>query len=254
MNIFFQVAILLFIYFTGFYIFCMLKNDNSYVDIAWGFGYVVVVLFTLIRTEAATVDILVALMVTVWGGRLGLHILSRKIGKPEDFRYQQMRKNWNNFYIQSFFRIFMLQGFLLYIIAYPSVKIISNNVNTMNLLGYIGVLVWLIGFSFEVISDWQLKNFIKNRKGKEEIIDSGLWKYSRHPNYFGEALLWWGIYLIALDTVGGFLIILSPILITFLVRFVSGVPLLEKRYEDHENYQKYAEKTNIFFPWFPEKN
>ncbi|MFW6229423.1 MAG: DUF1295 domain-containing protein [Halanaerobium sp.] len=254
MNIFVQVAILLFIYFTGFYIFCMLKNDNSYVDIAWGFGYVVAVLFTLIRTEIATVDILVALMVTVWGGRLGIHILSRKIGKPEDFRYQQMRKNWNNFYIQSFFRIFMLQGFLLYIIVYPSIKIISNNVKTMSLLGYIGVLVWLIGFGFEVIADWQLKKFIENRESKAEIMNSGLWKYSRHPNYFGEALLWWGIYLIALDTVGGLLIILSPILITFLVRFVSGVPLLEKRYEDHENYQKYAEKTNIFFPWFPKKD
>ncbi len=254
MGIFIQVAILLFIYFVLFFITAIVKKDNSIVDIGWGFGFVLAVLYTLVRGPMTWVNILVTLMVTIWGVRLGLHILNRKIGKPEDFRYQKWREEWNNFYLRSFFQIFMLQGFLLFLIVYPSVKVVSTEVDNLGLLGFVGIAVWLIGFAFEVISDWQLKKFLEQRSNKQEIMDSGLWKYSRHPNYFGESMVWWGIFLVALDTVGGIFIIVSPLLITFLVRFVSGVPLLEKRYEDHENYQKYAEKTNIFVPWFPKKD
>ena len=253
MEIYLQVALMLFIYFVLFFIIATIKRDNSLVDIAWGFGFVLAVLYTLITGPVSWVDILVSIMVSIWGVRLGLHILSRKIGKPEDFRYQKWRENWSYFYLRSFFQIFMLQGFLLFIIVYPSIKVVSSEVSNPGILGFIGILVWLIGFGFEVISDWQLKKFLEQRTSKDEIMNSGLWRYSRHPNYFGESLVWWGLYLVALDTVGGILIIASPLLITFLVRFVSGVPLLEKRYEDHDNYQEYAEKTNIFVPWFPKK-
>lgn len=254
MNIFLEVALVLFLYFTAFFILCTLKSDNSLVDIAWGFGFVLAVWFTLLRSPIQPLDIIIVLLVTVWGGRLGLHILSRKIGKPEDFRYQKWREEWDNFYLRSFFQIFILQGFLLYIIVYPSVKVISSDTPYIGILTVLGVLVWLLGFAWEVIADWQLKNFLKQRSSRNEIMKSGLWKYSRHPNYFGEALLWWGIFLIALEAVGGFLIILSPVLITVLVRYVSGVPLLEKRYADHEEYQEYADKTSIFIPWFPGEN
>jgi len=253
MNIFLEVALLLFAYFMTFFLICIVKKDNSLVDIAWGFGFVLAVLFTLIRTSTQTIDLIVAILVAIWGTRLGLHILARKIGKPEDFRYQKWRREWKYFYLRSFFQIFLFQGFLLYIIVYPSVKIISSDTPDFGFLTLIGLTIWLIGFGFEVISDWQLRKFLEQRESREEVMTEGLWKYSRHPNYFGEALLWWGIFVVALDTVGGLLIILSPILITILVRFVSGVPLLEKRYQDHENYQKYAEKTSIFIPLPPKK-
>lgn len=246
-----QTGIVLFVYFLLFFITAIIKKDNSIVDIGWGFGFVLAVWYAFIMSSFSTVNLIVVLLVSLWGVRLGLHILRRKWGKEEDFRYQKWRQNWNNFYLRSFLQIFMLQGALLFIIVYPSVKIIAEDVDSVGILGLAGIAVWATGFLIEMIADRQLRKFIEERSGSEEIIDRGLWKYSRHPNYFGESVVWWGIFLLALDTVGGVLIIASPLLITFLVRFVSGVPLLEKRYEDHENYQKYAEKTSIFFPLPP---
>ncbi len=251
MSIYLQTGIVLFVYFLLFFITAIIKKDNSIVDIGWGFGFVLAVWYAFIMSSFSTVNLIVVLLVSLWGVRLGLHILRRKWGKEEDFRYQKWRQNWNNFYLRSFLQIFMLQGALLFIIVYPSVKIIAEDVDSVGILGLAGIAVWATGFLIEMIADRQLRKFIEERSGSEEIMDRGLWKYSRHPNYFGESVVWWGIFLLALDTVGGVLIIASPLLITFLVRFVSGVPLLEKRYEDHENYQKYAEKTSIFFPLPP---
>ncbi len=251
MSIYLQTGIVLFVYFLLFFITAIIKKDNSIVDIGWGFGFVLAVWYTFIMSSFSAVNLIVVLLVSLWGVRLGLHILRRKWGKEEDFRYQKWRQNWNNFYLRSFLQIFMLQGALLFIIVYPSVKIIAEDVDSVGILGLAGIAVWATGFLIEMIADRQLRKFIEERSGSEEIMDRGLWRYSRHPNYFGESVVWWGIFLLALDTVGGVLIIASPLLITFLVRFVSGVPLLEKRYEDHENYQKYAEKTSIFFPLPP---
>jgi len=251
LSIYLQTGIVLFVYFLLFFITAIIKKDNSIVDIGWGFGFVLAVWYAFIMSSFSTVNLIVVLLVSLWGVRLGLHILRRKWGKEEDFRYQKWRQNWNNFYLRSFLQIFMLQGALLFIIVYPSVKIIAEDVDSVGILGLAGIAVWATGFLIEMIADRQLRKFIEERSGSEEIMDRGLWRYSRHPNYFGESVVWWGIFLLALDTVGGVLIIASPLLITFLVRFVSGVPLLEKRYEDHENYQKYAEKTSIFFPLPP---
>ena len=253
MNILFQLAILLFIYFNIFFILSVIKKDNSLVDIGWGFGFALAVLYTLYQSSFSGVGLLLTIIITTWGGRLGLHILARKIGKPEDFRYQKWRKEWKNFYLRSYFQIYMLQGILLFIIVFPAVKTINKGVGFLGILGYLGLFVWLIGFFFEVVGDWQLKKFLENEKNKGEIMQSGLWKYTRHPNYFGEATMWWGIFLIVLDSGGSIISIISPITITYLLLYVSGVPLLEKHFADNPKFQEYAEKTNKFVPWFPEK-
>lgn len=250
MNIFLELILVIFCYFLLFYIIGLIKKDNSLVDIGWGLGFVVVVLYSIFSVQPTLVDFIIFFMVTIWGLRLTWHISSRKLGKPEDFRYQKWREEWDYFYIRSFFQIYMLQGLFLYIIAYPAVKVINSTETSIGGLGYLGICIWIAGLAFEVIADWQLKKFLQNRNDKNKIMDSGLWKYSRHPNYFGESVVWVGIFLLAYDVTGSLLTIISPLLITFLIRFVSGVPLLEKRFEDNSRYQKYAEKTNIFFPWF----
>ncbi|MGM0437983.1 MAG: DUF1295 domain-containing protein [Bacillota bacterium] len=251
MSILVQVAILIFVYFNIFFVLSVIKKDNSLVDIGWGFGFALAVLFTLYQSSISGTGLLLTIMITVWGGRLGFHILARKIGKPEDFRYQKWREEWKNFYLRSYFQIYILQGVLLFLIVFPAVKAIKIATGFLGTLGYLGLLVWLIGFFFEVVGDWQLKKFLGNEENKGEIMQSGLWKYTRHPNYFGEATMWWGIFLIALDSGTGIISIISPITITYLLLYVSGVPLLEKHFEDDPKFQKYAKKTNKFIPWFP---
>lgn len=251
MSIYFQVAILLFVYFNFMFILSIIKKDNSIVDIAWGFGFALVVLFALFNRELTTISLLITIMITIWGGRLGFHILLRKIGKEEDFRYKKWREEWNNFYLRSYFQIYILQGTLLYIIVFPALKVINLENSQFNLLTYLGILVWLTGFFFEVVGDWQLKKFIEDSSNKGKIMKYGLWKYTRHPNYFGEATMWWGIFLIAVANGAGILTIISPITITYLLLYVSGVPLVEKQFEDNKEFQKYAKKTNKFFPWYP---
>ncbi len=149
----------------------------------------------------------------------------------------------------------MFQALLAVIIS-ASIIVAAHadaNYNSLHWWQYLGILVWLKGFFFESVSDFQLSSFIKKRHDKLEIMKSGLWKFSRHPNYYGEILQWWGIWLIAIGLPYGFWAIISPLTISLLIFFVSGVPILEKKYKSNENYQKYAQKTSILIPWFPKK-
>ncbi|MGM0508931.1 MAG: DUF1295 domain-containing protein [Fusobacteriota bacterium] len=255
MNIFLETILVLVIYFTIFFVIAKLKKDNSIVDIAWGLGFVVVALFSLIRGNMYTTrGILVTSLVTMWGLRLAYHLFLRNWSTEEDYRYKEMRKKWGDHqYLNSFFKVFMLQAIILFIIAFPIIIINSSENIGLNFLDYVGIVIWGIGFFFEVVGDKQLKNFVENRKTGKEIMTEGLWKYTRHPNYFGESTMWWGIFLIAFSGTGKIITIISPIVITFLLLFVSGVPLLEKKYSDRENFKEYSKRTNKFFPWFPKK-
>ena len=253
MNLFLNSAILIFFYFIIVFIIAVYKKDNSYVDIAWGFGFALVAVYLLIIEKFSVAEIIPSLLIIIWGLRLSIHITERKIGKPEDFRYAKWRDEWQFFYIRSFFQIFLFQALLMYIIIFPLIKIYSQNKLKIGPVYYLGIIVWIIGFLFEVIGDWQLRKFKQKIKNKGHIIQSGLWKYTRHPNYFGESTVWWGIFLIATGAGTSLLVIISPLLITYLLLFVSGVPLLEKHYEDNSEYQEYAKRTNKFFPWFLKK-
>jgi len=233
-----------------------LKN-SSIVDIFWGTGFVVVVWAAFLLTPGGfeTRKWLISILVTIWGLRLSLHILWRNWGKPEDFRYQVWRKEAGAaWWWRSFFKVFLLQGFLLWIISTPLLAAqISAQPDRLIWLDILAVPVWLVGFTFEAAGDWQLARFKANPANKGKVLQTGVWRYTRHPNYFGDATQWWAYYLIALAA-GGWWTIFSPIIMTALLMRVSGVALLEKTLkEEKPGYKEYIETTSEFIPWFPRK-
>jgi steroid 5-alpha reductase family enzyme len=192
---------------------------------------------------------IVTLLVLLWGLRLSYHILVRNSGKGEDFRYKAWRNTWNYFLVRSYFQIFMLQGVLMLLISAPVWFINSSTGGPLGLWDSVGLIVFGAGFFFEVIADYQLAEFKRNPENKGKIITTGLWSVSRHPNYFGESLVWWGLSFYAFSLHNGWFTLISPLIITLLLRFVSGVPMLEKKYENHPDWKAYKAKTAAFIPF-----
>ncbi|MBN1886806.1 MAG: DUF1295 domain-containing protein [Thermoflexales bacterium] len=233
-----------------------LKN-SSIVDIFWGTGFVIVTwaAFLLTPEGFAARKLLLSALVTIWGLRLSLHILIRNWGKAEDFRYQAWRKEAGAaWWWRSFFKVFLLQGVILWIVATPLLAAqLSARPDHLTWLDYLAVAVWAVGFFFEAVGDWQLARFKASPANKGKVLNSGVWRYTRHPNYFGDATQWWAYYLIA-SASGGWWTIFSPILMTTLLMRVSGVTLLEKSLkEEKPGYKEYVETTSEFIPWFPRK-
>ncbi len=232
-----------------------LKNA-SIVDIFWGSGFVIAnwIYFFLAPDGFMTRKLLISTLVTVWGLRLTLHILLRNKGKPEDFRYQKWREeNGSSWWWRSFFKVFLLQGILLWIISAPLLLAHAGiKPQYLTALDWLGVILWVVGFYFEAVGDLQLKRFLAWPENKGKIMNQGVWRYTRHPNYFGDSAQWWGFYLIAASA-GGWWTIFSPILMTFLLVRVSGAALLEKSMSKKPGYREYMDTTNGFIPWFPRK-
>jgi steroid 5-alpha reductase family enzyme len=249
----FYSAVFIFLYMTAVFCIALIKKDNSIVDIAWGLGFIGVALLTLfLRQDFTARQLIISVLVFIWGVRLASHIALRKSGKGEDFRYAKWRRDWGQWFVlRSYFQIFMLQGVFLFIIALSIMLVNFSPREDLTGVDFIGIAVWSIGFFFEAVGDYQLKQFKKNPDIKGKIITTGLWKYTRHPNYFGEVVLWWGIFLIALSVERGWMAILSPLTISFLLLRVSGVTMLEKKYQGNPEFEAYAQRTNAFFPWFP---
>ncbi len=232
-------------------------KNSSIVDIFWGTGFVITAWAAFLLTPDGFVGrkLLLVVLVSIWGLRLSLHILARNWGKPEDFRYQAWRKEAGAaWWWRSFFKVFLLQGVLLWIIAAPLVAAqFSRQPDHLIWLDFLAIPVWLIGFFFEAVGDWQLTRFKANPANKGQVLRTGVWRYTRHPNYFGDATQWWAYYLIALAA-GGWWTIFSPIIMTTLLTRVSGAALLEKSLkEEKPGYKEYVETTNEFIPWFPKK-
>ena len=257
LNIFTVLILFLFLYMTAFFIVAMIRKDNSLADIAWGGGFMVLTLLSFFFSpgEAEARQVLVTGLVTVWGGRLALHILLRNRGKGEDYRYAKWRKDWGKYFVlRSFLQVFMLQGSLLLIIVFSPVYINLNPSRGLTWFDGLGLLVWTSGFFFEAVGDYQLGKFTRDKGNKGKVMDKGLWAYTRHPNYFGESVMWWGIFFMALSIEGGWITIIRPITITFLLLKVSGIPMLEKKLmESQRGYIDYMNRTSPFFPWFPGK-
>lgn len=233
-----------------------LKN-SSIVDIFWGTGFVIVAWAAFVLTPGGfeSRKILLASLVTIWGLRLSLYILWRNWGKAEDFRYQVWRKEAGAaWWWRSFFKVFFLQGVILWIVAAPLlVAQISAQPGHLTWIDYLALPVWLVGFFFEAVGDWQLARFKANPANKGKVLNTGVWHYTRHPNYFGDSAQWWAFYLIALAA-GGWWTIFSPIIMTTLLMRVSGVTLLEKTLKDEKpGYKEYVQTTSEFIPWFPRK-
>lgn len=255
LNLILYSALAVFLYMILIFIIAQKKKDNSIVDIAWGPGFILVSILTFwISQNFVLRQILVCALVVIWGTRLAVHIIVRNRGRGEDYRYAKWRRDWGKwFFFRSFFQIFMLQGVILLVIVYPVILINHASGSGIQVLDTIGVAIWLIGFFFEAIGDYQLLKFKRRPDSKGRIITHGLWRYTRHPNYFGETLIWWGIFLIALAVRYGWTAVISPLLITFLLLRVSGVAMLEKKYIGNKNYEDYARRTSVFIPWFPKK-
>jgi steroid 5-alpha reductase family enzyme len=232
-------------------------KDVSIVDIFWGLGFVLVTWVSVALTKGfAPRRWLLCTLVTVWGVRLAVHLWLRNHGKGEDYRYQSIRKRVGpSFWWSSLFIVFGFQGVLIWLISLP-LQVAQADARPFELtwLDYLGLLVWIIGFAFEALGDDQLKRFKANPQNKGKVMDQGLWRYTRHPNYFGDALLWWGLWLIAVSTPYGLMTIFSPFLMTLLLLKISGVSLLEKTLtKSKPGYESYIRRTNAFIPWFPKK-
>ncbi|MGX8796833.1 DUF1295 domain-containing protein [Fusibacter sp. JL298sf-3] len=247
-----EAVLLVFIYFTAFFIVGTAIKNNSIVDFGWGIGFVCISVFTMVRNGAYTsVSLVTTLLVALWGVRLFVHILKRNLGKSEDFRYANWRKAWGKWVVpRAFLQVYMLQGFFMLVIAVPIVFIHAQTGATFTALTAVGIGIWCVGYFFEVVGDAQLKAFKNEPANKGQLITTGLWRYTRHPNYFGEALMWWGIWVIGLSVDLPVWTIVSPLTITVLLRFVSGVPMLEKSMRKRPGFEAYARRTNTFIPWF----
>jgi len=252
MSYFVRLGIILFLYMNFWFVVSLLIKRNDVADVAWGLGFVLLAWVSLFISETNSIlGIIVTLFVTVWGLRLAWHVHSRNKGKTEDYRYLAWRKQWGKwFYLRSYAQVYMLQGKLLFLIALP-VLVINNNLGgDVNILAMLGIVVWIIGFFFEVVGDSQLARFIKNKDNKGKLMTTGLWRYTRHPNYFGEVTLWWGIWLVALSVPYGWATVIGPLTITTLILKVSGIPMLEKKMTEHPDFAEYKKRTSVFIPWF----
>jgi len=249
------IGLLILILMVLVWILSLILKNTSIVDIFWGTGFVLVNLASLwlIPDGISLPRWLFSIPVTIWGLRLSLHILLRNAGKGEDFRYKKWREaNGKRWWWYSFFQTFVFQGILMWVIAIPisAIHYYSRSAS-LGWLDYIAILLWLVGFFFEAAGDAQLVQFKKNPENKGKLLRTGVWKYSRHPNYFGDAAQWWAFYLFAASA-GAYWTIFSPILMTFLLVRVSGVALLEKTLINQKpGYLEYAEATSAFIPWFP---
>jgi steroid 5-alpha reductase family enzyme len=237
---------------TGLWLLSLYLNDSSIADIFWGAGFVLITLAAYLFSERSTLQTLQAVLVTVWGGRLTAHIFQRNHGKPEDARYAAWRRrSGRHWWWHSYFKVFLLQGFLMWTIAAPLLAVqTAVGVRPVPIEASIATAIWVIGFCFEAAGDFQLARFKADPRNAGRLLTAGLWRYTRHPNYFGDAVQWWGFYLFAVSA-GGWWTVYSPLLMTLLLRRVSGVTLLEKSMKGRPGYEDYVETTSAFFPWFP---
>jgi steroid 5-alpha reductase family enzyme len=237
------------------FVLSLIKKRNDVADVAWGLGFVLVTWASFfISRNYGVRGILVAILVSLWGLRLAIHIHKRNKGKAEDYRYLAWRKEWGRwFFIRSYFQVYILQGALLFLVVLPVLLINKNSVSTFGFLDLIGVAIWLFGFYFEAVGDAQLARFIKNPENKGKLMQSGLWSYTRHPNYFGEVTQWWGLWIVALSVPNSVLSVIGPVTITLLILKVSGIPMLEKKMAQNPEFDNYQKRVSVFFPLPPRK-
>lgn len=253
MNYYPTLAILLWGYMSLWFVISLLKRRNDVADVAWGMGFVLLAWTSFFFWGGrGTRGVVAGILVSVGGLRLAWHIHTRNRGKAEDYRYLAWRREWGRwFYARSYVQVYLLQGALLFLISLPVLVINRSASGTFGFLNGIGVGVWLFGFVFESVGDAELARFVKQPLNKGKLLQDGLWRYTRHPNYFGEVVQWWGIWLVALGVPGGWFAMIGPLTITILILKVSGIPMLEKKMAEHPDFAEYARRTRVFLPWFP---
>jgi steroid 5-alpha reductase family enzyme len=249
------LAVLIFM--TALWLVSLTLRNAGIVDVFWGPGFVLVATASLAASDGFRGrQLLATALVAMWGLRLAGHIFTRSLGHGEDFRYARWREQAGAaFWWVSYFRVFLLQGLLLWFISAPLLAAeINRNPNHFTPLDAAGALVWLVGFLFEAVADWQLARFKGDPANRGKVMRTGLWAYTRHPNYFGDATVWWGFFIIAAGTTDGWLTVFSPLIMTVLLLRISGVALLEKGIvKRRPEYADYIESTSAFVPWAPRR-
>lgn len=239
------------------WIISLVYRNVTIVDSLWGPGFVLIAWITFFLADGyAGRSFLLAALVSAWGLRLCLYLSRRNWGKGEDPRYGTWRKrSGERFWLVSLFKVFMLQALFMWVIALViQIGQMAPSPPALTWLDGLGSLVWLTGFIFEAVGDWQLARFKSDPANKGRVLDSGLWAYTRHPNYFGEFLIWWGIFIISLATPGSWWTILSPVIVTAVLLKMTGIPLTEKvLVENRPGYSDYIKRTSAFVPWLPAK-
>lgn len=232
-------------------------KNASIVDIFWGLGFVLLAAVYFAAADGFTGrKLLVLTLVAAWGLRLSGYILWRSRGKGEDYRYARWREQaGDRFWWTSLLQVFLLQGLLMWLISAPVLAAQSaDEPGHLTLMDLAGTAVWGIGFFFEAVGDWQLARFKADPANKGRVMWSGVWRYTRHPNYFGDATQWWGLYVVAAGASDGYWTLFSPLLMTVLLLRVSGVALLERaQLRTKPQYREYIESTSAFVPWFPRR-
>ncbi len=233
-------------------------RNASIVDIFWGPGFGIIAFAAYFMADGAEPrQILLTALTAAWAARLGIYLAWRNIGHGEDPRYRRMREKTEaaggNFAIASLARVFLLQGVLMWLISMPvQIGQMYAEPPALGWVAAVGATLWLIGFLFEAVGDWQLARFKADPANRGEVMDRGLWRYTRHPNYFGNACLWWGLFVIACENPVGLWTVFAPIGMTWLLLKVSGVSLLERSLSRTKpKYQDYVRRTSAFFPLPP---
>lgn len=240
---------------TFFFIFAVSFKSDKVTDLSYGLSFVILAWYLLLTNKQfQPLAILLTILITLWGIRLAGYLFIRILKIKKDKRFDGIRENPLKFAAFWFF-----QGVSIWVIMLPSIVLLNkNNYLAIGPIAVIGTLLWLIGFVIETVADQQKFKFKNKEENKGEFIKSGIWKYSRYPNYFGEMLMWWSIFLIVAPTLSGleWLSVIGALHITFILLFVTGIPPQEKRYQkkygDRKDYQEYIEKTSLLIP-FPRK-
>lgn len=231
------------------------KKRSDMADQAWGLGFVLIALINMIVNRSFGAYLLVVILVSVWGLRLFWHIYRRHQRSEEDRRYQELVDSSKSKFKEIYLKVFMFQGFLMLLVALPLINsgYYRAGWDSLGAINVFGILLWLVGFFFEAVGDKQLRDFLDRSENKGKIMTEGLWAYTRHPNYFGEILMWWGLFIYTFQLSAPWLwaiSVIGPLTISYLLIFVSGIPMAEKCFLEREDYKQYAKSTSALVPWF----
>lgn len=246
-------ALFILVYVTAWFVVALALRRNDVADVAWGLGPTLLSWWFVWRSGPlrTTALIVAAVLVAAWGTRLAWHIAKRDFrrGAGEDPRYAAWRAEWKYFTVRSYLQVFLLQGFFMLLVSMPVIVLASWPANGAPTALIVGMAVWVGGFTFEAIGDHQLAEYLSlPREERRPVLDTGLWAWTRHPNYFGESVMWWGLAIIALSVPYGWLALISPATITWLLVAVSGIPLVEQRHYGDPVWDEYRERTSAFLP------
>ena len=242
---------------TSGWLISLKRNNVTIADSLWGLGFIIIAWLTFFNGDGYLWrKVILAAAVTLWGLRLSWHITKRGKGKGEDPRYTEWRKEYGSrFPLVSLFRVFLVQAFFMWLIA-MSVQIAQSvsHPEYLTMTDVAGLIIWVTGFTIESFADRELSSFIKDPANRGRVMRYKLWRYSRHPNYFGESTMWWGIYIISCSVQYGLFTIVSPLLITYTLLKITGVSLMEETmFKGNQEYAEYKRTTSSFVPWFPKK-